>query len=185
MGSFITTTTGKVLKEVFSRASYWLLALAVTGGMLTATIILMNYSLLKFISASELFDTAAKLRILAASSGSFRTRISTAEQIVTLITALLTGVNVSVLAYYLKRRVPLQRAMGVSALGILGSFLGIGCASCGSLLLVSILGLTAAGGLLRALPLRGMEFGVMSAFILIASLFFVVHKLESPLVCKK
>jgi len=184
MGSVIATT-GRVLKEVYARPSSWLFTLVIAAVMLIFTIVLMNYSLLKFISASGLFDAQAKIRILTASLGSFRTRISIPEQIMTLAAALLVGVNVSVLAHYLKRSVPLQKAMGMSTLGIVGSFLGIGCASCGSVLLISLFGLTAAGGFIRLLPLRGMEFGIASILILLSSLLVVAHKLESPIVCKK
>lgn len=183
MGLMIATM-GRVLKEAFARPSSWFLVLIVTAAMIGATIVLMNYSLLKFVAASGFFDTEAKLRIFMASLGSFHTRISVPEQIMTVVTALLAGINVSVLAHYFKRRIPLQKAMGVSTVGILGSFLGIGCASCGSVLLISLLGLSAAGGFIRLLPLRGMEFGIVSILILLSSLFFVARKIESPLVCK-
>lgn len=184
MGLMIATT-GRVLKEVFARPSSWMTALPITVVMLLLTIVLMNYSLLKFISASGAFNTEAKIRIFTTSLGSFRTRISVPEQIITLATALLAGINASVLAHYFKKRIPLQRAMGVSTVGILGSFLGIGCASCGSLLLISLLGLSTAGGFIRLLPLRGMEFGIASILILLFSLFIIARKIESPLVCKK
>lgn len=182
--STIIATTGKVLREVYAQPRAWLITLAVTAAMLALTVALMNYSLLKFISASGVFDTEAKIRIFMASLGSFRTRISTPEQILTLATAFLVGVNVSVLVHYLKRRIPLQKAMGMSTLGILGSFLGIGCASCGSVLLISLLGLTTAGGFVRLLPLRGMEFGIANILILLSSLLVVARKLESPIICK-
>lgn len=183
MGLMIATT-GKILKEVFGLPRSWMITLSVTAAVLLFTIILMNYSLLKFVSTSGLFDAQAKVRILTTSLGSFHTRISVPEQIVTVVTALLAGINVSVLAHYFKRRIPLQKAMGVSTVGILGSFFGIGCASCGSVLLISLLGLSAAGGFIRLLPLHGMEFDIVSILILLSSLFFVARKIESPLVCK-
>lgn len=182
--STVMATTGKVLREAYANPRSWVITLAVTAAMLALTVALMNYSLLKFISASGVFDTEAKIRIFIASLGSFRTRISTPEQILTLATAFLVGVNASVLAHYFKRRIPLQKAMGMSTLGILGSFLGIGCASCGSVLLISLLGLSAAGGFIRLLPLRGMEFGIASILMLLFSLFVIARKLESPIVCK-
>jgi len=78
----------------------------------------------------------------------------------------------------------MQAALGASTLGIVGSLLGVGCASCGSVLLVSLFGFSTAAGFLAALPLGGMEFGLGSIAILTLSIAFMLKKLRSPLVCK-
>ena len=177
-------TTGKVLRDAYARPSSFITTLAVAITVILIAIILTNYSLLKFTIASGLFDTNAKIRILAANFGSFRANISILEQIIIVISAILAGINISVLAHYIKERVSINRAMGMSTVGIIGSFLGIGCASCGSVLLISILGLTSAGKFISFLPLKGAEFGIASILILLASLIIIARKVSSPLVCK-
>ena len=95
-------TTGKVLRDAYARPSSFITTLAVAITVILIAIILTNYSLLKFTIASGLFDTNAKIRILAANFGSFRANISILEQIIIVISAILIGMNIRVLAHYIK-----------------------------------------------------------------------------------
>ncbi len=179
------TALGKALKDVFSRPAPVILAAATTLLMLGITVGLMNYQLFAAIVLSDAYSFSEKLRVVVASLGSLRTGVTAGELAITLATAVLAGINVATLAHYVRRSVQLRAAAGASVLGIAGGLLGIGCASCGSVLLVSLLGLTAASGFLGALPLRGMEFGLVSILILLLSLVVVLKKFTTPLVCKK
>jgi len=64
-------------------------------------------------------------------------------------------------------------------LGLVLAVLGLGCASCGSLILTPILGL-AAGGLLAALPLGGGEFAVLGIGLMLWSLYVLIKKIDQP-----
>jgi len=175
---------GKTLREALIQPASLGIALSVTALMLVTTVTLMNNSFLQAVLASGSFSPSQKLRIVWVTLGSFRTTLSGVEQAMTLLTAVLSGINIAVLTYYIKQRVAMQAALGASTLGIVGSLLGVGCASCGSVLLVSLFGFSAAAGFLAALPLGGMEFGLGSIAILTLSIAFMLKKLRSPLVCK-
>jgi hypothetical protein len=102
---------------------------------------------------------------------------------VTFISAGLAGLQFSLMIYYLRRTTELQKSMGVSALGVAASMLGVGCASCGSVVLTSFIGLGSTVIVLRALPFNGQEFGFIGIAILLYSINFTVNKINKPLVC--
>jgi hypothetical protein len=99
----------------------------------------------------------------------------------TVLTALLFGVNISIVTYYIRKRKMMLKKSGVatSTLGLITGILGIGCASCGSLL-VSLLGL---GGALAFLPFGGQELGVIGVLLLLFSAYTLLHSISNP-VCK-
>lgn len=174
---------GVIFKEAVLKPSSLSIILVFASLMLVITIVLMNYFLLKFTLFSDLFSLKEKIRIIVATFGSFRTNLSVVDQAITLITSLLAGVNIALLVDLLRRRASVQKIAGVNILGIVGSLLGTGCASCGSVILVSLLGLTAASGFLALLPLGGLEFGIISILLLLFSLGITIKKLRLPLVC--
>ncbi|OGY44086.1 MAG: hypothetical protein A2729_00885 [Candidatus Buchananbacteria bacterium RIFCSPHIGHO2_01_FULL_39_14] len=173
----------KILREALLQPVSLSIAVAVMTLILLTVIVLMNHSLLGFVLSSDLFSFKAKLRITVSTLGSFRTNLSLAEQLIMLITSLLAGINTALLVFLLRKRASIQKAAGVGMLGVIGSFLGIGCASCGSVLLVSLLGITSASGFLAALPFGGTEFGLVSILLLLVSMSLIIKKLKSPIVC--
>ena len=174
----------KILREALLQPASLIIVFLTTAMMLFITVILMNYSFLQAILALDTFSFKAKLEIFLVSLTSFHTSLSLAEQIITLATAVLAGINAAMLVFLLRQRISIQKTAGISALGIIGSLLGLGCASCGSVLLVSFLGLASASGLIAVLPLHGMEFGLASIILLLFSLIIIINKLRSPLICK-
>lgn len=93
-----------------------------------------------------------------------------------LIVAILFGISLSFSIYYLKH----SRLSGLTSLsGLLFALLGVGCASCGSLILTPILGI-AAGGFIAALPFRGGEFAVLGLALMLWSLYSLVKKIDNP-----
>lgn len=54
--------------------------------------------------------------------------------------------------------------------------LGIGCASCGTVVLTSILGVIGAAGLIAFLPLHGGEFQIIAFVVAIVSLHVLIQK---------
>jgi hypothetical protein len=104
--------------------------------------------------------------------------------LITITTATLAGVQISLLAYYLKQTAQIQRSLGVSTLGITASMLGVGCASCGSVVLTSLIGFGSTTVVLGFLPLRGQEFGLLGIAILLLAIYITVKKINSSPVCK-
>jgi hypothetical protein len=77
-----------------------------------------------------------------------------------------------------------QREMGVSLLGVATSLLGVGCASCGSVVLTSLIGLSSASTVLGILPFRGQEFGFLGIAILLMAIIYTMKKINQPFLCK-
>ena len=93
-----------------------------------------------------------------------------------LLVALLFGVNVSLSICYFKQ----AGKMNVSGLGgIVVSLFGLGCASCGSLILAPILGTAIAGGI-PFLPFGGLEISILGVVLLIWSMHVLVKKIDQP-----
>ena len=68
-------------------------------------------------------------------------------------------------------------------MGIAFSLLGVGCASCGSVILTSLIGFASATVVLGLLPLRGIEFGIIGIIILVLAMRLTIKKINQPLVC--
>src|SRR3989344_4842906 len=64
------------------------------------------------------------------------------------------------------------------------SFLGLGCSACGSLILSSLIGLTATTAVIDWLPLEGLEFGLLGIFILLLAIYLTAYKISAPNDCK-
>jgi len=74
--------------------------------------------------------------------------------------------------------------MGMSALGVATSMLGVGCASCGSVVLTSFIGFGSATAVLGFLPFRGQEFGFLGIGILLFAISLTIRKINQPFVCE-
>lgn len=113
-----------------------------------------------------------KLKILISLLLSMWSSMTTVGFVLLILTAILTGLNISFLAKRIKdlrKQGKLKLVVGGSTLiGIVSS----GCASCG-LPILSLLGLS---GSVAYLPLRGMELPYLSVIILSLSLYFLIKQ---------
>jgi len=88
------------------------------------------------------------------------------------VTALLIGVNISVLVHgYANGNVG---SAGGSAAGTTLATLGAGCAACGSALLAAVFSVTSVAGALAFLPFEGTEFVVVALVVIILSTYWTV-----------
>jgi len=71
-----------------------------------------------------------------------------------------------------------------STVGLVLGVLGIGCASCGSLVLASLFSLLGLGGVFAMLPFGGVEFAVIGLIMLVISTYYLLKKIHDPMVCK-
>lgn len=122
---------------------------------------------------------ASKLGIL---TGLYTSVITVAEplsSVVLVTTAVLVGVNVSTLTYYVRTQdLTLRRGSG-SVGGLVLGTLGAGCASCGSAVLAGVVSLFGGAGALSLLPLDGLEFSLLAVPLLLLSTFWIVRGLRS------
>lgn len=174
----------KSLKKVFHRPKYIFKAIIIALLVLIASIWLSIYDLIAYVITTDLFTLTEKIKILFSSLGAFGTNFTLTTQVFTILIAILAGINIAMLSYYFKKRYRVERSAGVSVLGVIGGFLGLGCASCGPVILSSFFGLTTTTAFISVLPLQGLEFGLLSIILLLGANYLVAKKIQSPLTCR-
>jgi hypothetical protein len=132
---------------------------------------------------SQTLSVSQKALFLWSLLGAITTNYSILTAWLLIIIALLSGLNIAVSTYYFKQRLAFQKAYGVSLLGMLAGFIGIGCASCGSIFLATLIGVGATASVTGAMPLQGQEFTILSILLLIGTLYYTAKKAGDPLVC--
>ncbi len=172
----------RTIGEVLRRPAYFLLAAGVSGAVLLFAIWLPNLGLIGNAISGNM-SVPDKLMYLWGSLGGLQTNFTVLSRWLTIATAVLVGINVSVVTYYLRQRVAVQRSAGIGAGGLFVGVLGIGCAACGSVLLSSIIGVGATASVVGVLPLGGEEFSILAVVVLALSLFITARKAANPFVC--
>lgn len=160
--------TGVVAFAVFAFAT-WLPNLRLLFSVLTnPTIALMDKVILP-------------LRLLE----SITTNFTLLSALYTIAIAMLTGINIAFIAYYVRQQKQqfAQAGVAVGTLGIISGVLGMGCVACGSLILTSLLGTATGAGVIALLPLRGGEFGIVGVTLLGIATYLLAKQITKPFVC--
>jgi hypothetical protein len=106
-----------------------------------------------------------------------------------IIAALLSASNIILLAVYIRIRQSVRStatATTIAPVGLLGlfaSFIGLGCAACGGVVLLTLLKLLGATFLLTYLPLHGNEFVLLGIGLLGWSNWYLYKKVFAPKTC--
>ena len=176
----------QALQKVFRKPAYVLIALITSAVVFAFAVWLPNLSLIVKIMGHPGITFSQKLSLPASLLGSIVTNFTLLSATYTILIAILFGMNVSMITYFLRRRIDdvRQAGLGTGLLGITSGVLGMGCAACGSFLLTSILSLSGASWLLSYLPLDGAEFGILVVILLAVSLYLTAKKIRNPAVCK-
>jgi hypothetical protein len=173
----------QTIKKVFQSPKYLVTSLVIFFILSFAAILYPNLKLVREIWASAGSQDAFLLAkgLLFSASTSF----GVLSLIFIFLISFLFAVNLSLLIYYisLQTKRASKTELGKSTFGLVLGIIGVGCASCGSLLLLSFLSLVGAGGILSILPLHGQEFGLIGIAILLYSNYSVIKKINAPLVC--
>jgi len=172
-------------REVFRGFRYLLLAGCVAFIVFAFSTWLPNIGLVFDIITSSSVSFQQKINIPFQLLGSIQTNFSIFSASYTIAIAALFGINIAMVAYYIKQRKRFfqQSGMVTSFGGLASGILGIGCAACGTFVLAPILSVIGAAGLIAALPFGGGEFGILSIGILGFSIVLISKKIRDPLVC--
>jgi len=176
----------RALKKVFSNIPYIMIAFLVALLVFVLAVWLPNISLIVKVMKHTGITLTEKLNLPLTLIGSIATNFTLLSAIYTIAIAILFGVNVAMVVYFLRRRIKQVKQSGISTgiLGIISGVAGIGCAACGSLVLTSFLSFFGAAGLLAILPLRGGEFGILGIILLAISIHTVAGQIQNPAVCR-
>ncbi len=174
------------LQKVFQKPVYVLLALVLSAAMFAFAVWLPNIRLITNIVTSADVSFASKVELPLSLLGSIATNFTLLSASYTIMIAILFGMYISTLMYFLKHRIKEVGQSGVTTgfLGIMSGVLGVGCAACGSFLLTSILSLVGVSGALALLPLGGSEFGIIGVLLLGTAVYMTAKQIRNPLVCK-
>ena len=176
------------LVRVFRNPHSWGFAFAGTVIVFLLATMASNAMLVwQFVVLSDA-TISAKAKLLWYLAASITTNFSVLAMFYTIAIAILSGLNLALFAYYIRTRKGSAsrdgiKSTGVGLGGLLSGLLGLGCAACGSALILPLLTLVGASGLLALFPLHGQEFGLLGASLLLLSVFLLLRRIADPLVC--
>lgn len=177
----------RTLKNIVLSPRYLILTLGVAFVVLSFLIFVPNRMLVWFGLSQGGGGVVADLGFLLAFYGSLLTNFTPLAATVAVVTALLLGLNVALLIYYVRLMRGGKRSVfvvsGLSIGGLVSAVFGIGCAVCGSIILTSVLGLVGASGLLLLLPYGGEEFSFLAIGLLLYATTLLLRRIEAGRVC--
>lgn len=168
---------------VLRKPGFALLAAAASFWLLFVAAWMRNFSFLWFLWSSPQFSLGAKLRVFVWTFDNLALNTAPLRLVLLIVAALLAGTNLAMLVFYIRKRIAVGHAGGMSVGGVLISAFGVGCASCGSVLLTSWFGFSAGAAALAALPLQGTEFSLIGIGLLLGSIVVLAKKIDSPFMC--
>ncbi len=170
-------------KQIFRNLSYIALSLGVVILIIALTVWIREKELLWYVLNVNLFSWSYKLKFILTSPIAFRTLFIFTDQIIIITIAILNGINLSLLIFYLRDKVRNLKMATLSSVGLVMALLGIGCASCGSIILTTFLGVGFSVGLLGWLPWHGLEISLVGIILLLVSIYLLAKKISQPKVC--
>jgi len=173
------------LQKVFSQLRNTSIAVLVAVLVFTFSVWLPNFRVIGSVWSSSSATFINKISFLWALYGSIGTNFTVVSATYTILIAILFGVNISMLLYYIKVRKSNKKLGTTTSIGgLVSGIFGVGCASCGTFLLTSVLAVIGAGGLIAYLPFGGEEFGILGVILLGLSVYLTAKKIQDPLLCE-
>lgn len=173
----------RALKGIVSLPQYFLLTFGVASVVFVFSIWFPNLGLIRDVIFSVSLTLSQKILFLWYSIGAIFTNFSVFSAGLVVFVSVLFGLNIAVTTYFYKKRLAFQRASGFSFAGMLASFIGVGCTSCGSIVLTAFIGVGTTASILGFLPLQGQEFNIVGLILLVWTLYYTAKKSIDPLVC--
>lgn len=175
----------QALHKVFRKPGLVALALIVSVSAFIFAVWLPNFQLIESIVSSPDVPLSSKIEIPLSLLGSIATNFSLLSASYTAVIAVLFGIYIAMLIYFLKHRVKEVKQSGATTgfFGITSGIVGTGCAACGSLLL-TVLSSLGLGGLIAFLPLKGGEFGIIGVLLLFIAVYSLSKMISAPAVCE-
>lgn len=174
------------LKKVLRKPFYLAIALAAGAAVFSFAVWFPNIPLIVAVMGHTGTPFLERLNLPISMLGSIATNFTLLSALYTIAIAVLFGLNLSMMVYFLRRRIAEVKQSGIATgfLGVTSGVLGTGCAACGSFLLTSIFSSLGASGILTFFPLGGGEFGILGVILLSVSLYLTAKQIQNPAVCK-
>ncbi len=167
------------MKDIVLSKKFWGITLGIAVVYIFLAVYLMNFSLVKDTVFGS-FPLSYKFNLLVALLGGMWTAMTRISLMLLIVTATLTGINITLLALrllVLRGGGKLHVMVGSSSLLAIVSS---GCVACG-LPILSLLGLS---GSIIYLPFQGTEISVVAVLLLCMTLYFMVVSYPTEQVCE-
>lgn len=162
----------RTIRLVLGLPRYAILALLSAVVALSVFVLGQNIALAEFALTSDI-GVGDKATILFGLYPFLGTNYSLLAEVLLVVVATLTGVNISMVVYHFREHGVGAREGSGSAIGVFLGALGAGCAACGSALFAGILSLFGVAGVGTLLPLDGIEFSLLALVVLLLSIYWV------------
>jgi len=175
----------QALQKVFRKPLYIFLALITSLVIFLFAVWFPNLPLIISVMGHSEIPFSQKFDLPISFLGSIITNFTLLSAFYTIAIAILFGVNLTMIIYFLRKRIVDVEKSGITTglFGITSGVIGMGCATCGSFLLTSFLSLFGASWILSYLPLNGGEFGILGVILLAFSIRLVAKQIQNPFVC--
>jgi hypothetical protein len=172
------------MKRVFSRLSYIMLAAVVGITVFVVSTMFTTFSFVFLVIADAPIHSTNTMVIIGEILVSSFQDLTAYEISYLTVTAVLIGINVSLLVFYFRMFRTTSSVAGTAGFaGSMAAMLGFGCAACGSLFITTFLGTTIGTGLWTLLPYGGLEIGIVGLALLLTSTSLLVRAINRPVVC--
>ena len=172
------------LKLVFKNRNYVILALLMSLVFWLIVAVLSQYSWLKLIVTASWLSFFTKISLFFSALFNDILNFTTVDYVVYIAMALLAGINMAVVIYNTKNYLKTRKMAGIGVGAMILGILGVGCASCGSVLLTSIIGVSSVASTIHVLPLKGMEINLLVILILVLSIYLSAKQINKNFTCK-
>lgn len=176
----------QALQKVFRKPAYTLLAFVVSMVVFVFALWLPNIPLIIKIMGHSGIPFRQKLDFPISLLGGIATNFTLLSASYTIAIAILFGINLAMIIYLFRRRIDKVKKNGITTgfFGMTSGLVGIGCAACGSFLLMSTLSLFGASSILAFLPIIGGAFGIIGVILLGTSIYMTAKQIQNPAICK-
>ncbi len=169
---------GRTVGAVLSGPAYAVLALVASVVSLLGIVVAQNMSLFTDVVLFGPLPIEARFEILYYMLPFVSGGTDPVTGTGMVVTSLLVGVNVAMLAYHLNTQgLSVVHSTG-SITGVVLGTMGAGCAACGAAIASAVLGLFGAAGIMTVLPLGGLEFLLGAIVFVPLSTFWLVQGIQ-------
>ncbi len=173
----------RVLLEVFRKTRYIIISVSVMFLLIVIKNVLAQWGIITITISIDSFSWIDKVEIISRQILNLGFNQTILNKIISVTIAFFTGISISLLVFFIRQRIKFNIGAGVGIFGIVLSFIGVGCASCGSVIFTSLIGLSATTAYLSFLPFGGIEIGFLSLALILVSIGVILKKLQRSGVC--
>lgn len=114
------------------------------------------------------------------------TYISLYQQIIVVLLGLMTALNILLFIIFIRRqkKVFVGKSFFASVSGIFLGLFGVGCVSCGVVILAPVLTFLGLGSVIQDAVIYSPWISGVGVLLMGASIFYILRKLSQPLVCR-